>query len=512
MSSIPAKSTDLESTAIENPSAGEVVSDSLALGVIFALSLTVVQRLIGFLRGVVFCRIMSDQQLGQWSMIWSCLMLLAPLAVLGLPGCFARFVEHYKQKGQAGTFVKRIAIISGVGTLLVSGLIMLFPGIFSWIVFRDSSQTSIMVCLAIALLVVSAMNFLTSLLESIRQVRMVTIMRFAQGAGFAVFAIAFMLLWSNSSAAATLGFAVGSFIAILPAVWFIRRFNLGLTDSGSVLTNMSMWRRIAPYAAWMWIANFFHNMFEVSDRYMLIHWSPVESSVAQGFVGQYHSGRVLPLLLVGIAAILANLVMPYMAASFESGKKEDVRKQLNSFIKLVSFGFTLVGVCILLAAPVLFNGILQGRYNDGLAVLPLTLVYCIWSGTFTVAQDYLWIAEKGKSVFVVVAVGLILNIALNMLLIPWFGLWGAVIATTIANSFNLALILIINSCYQCRPDMGCWICCLSPIVLVLPITSAASILAIVALLAVKTGWVIEPDEKTQIVAQLSKLKNKLLSR
>ena len=60
----------------------ELVSDSIATGLIFALLLTVGQRVIGFGRGILFCHFMTDQELGQWSMVWSYLMLMAPLAIV----------------------------------------------------------------------------------------------------------------------------------------------------------------------------------------------------------------------------------------------------------------------------------------------------------------------------------------------------------------------------------------------------------------------------------------------
>jgi O-antigen/teichoic acid export membrane protein len=101
------------------------LSDSIASGVVFAILLTVGQRVVGFIRGILFCRIMSDQELGQWSMIWSFLMLLAPLAVLGLPGCFSRYTEFYRHRGQLRTFIQRIAVISLALTMgLVSAMIM----------------------------------------------------------------------------------------------------------------------------------------------------------------------------------------------------------------------------------------------------------------------------------------------------------------------------------------------------------------------------------------------------
>ena len=149
----------------------DLVSDSIATGVIFALALTVGQRVVGFGRGILFCRLMDDQQLGQWSMVWSYMMLLAPLAVLGLPGCFGKFTEHYRTRGQLQTFIRRIAWISAATTLMMSAAILLFPAQFAYILFRDPQQVTLVRFLGVAILLVSASNFLTSLMESLRQVR-----------------------------------------------------------------------------------------------------------------------------------------------------------------------------------------------------------------------------------------------------------------------------------------------------------------------------------------------------
>ena len=35
------------------------------------------------------------------------IMLAAPVIVLSLPGTFSRYVEHYRQRGQLKTFLKR---------------------------------------------------------------------------------------------------------------------------------------------------------------------------------------------------------------------------------------------------------------------------------------------------------------------------------------------------------------------------------------------------------------------
>ena len=87
-------------------------------------------------------------------------------------------------------------------------------------------------------------------------------------------------------------------------------------------------------------------------------------------------------------------------------------------LKLMGLGFTFAGACVLVVSPLLFDVVLQGKFNDGLSVLPMTLVYCIWYSLVTVGQDYLWCREKGKWACLAVLIGLGVNVVLNFALIP----------------------------------------------------------------------------------------------
>lgn len=500
MATAPAKSI----TSQQANSSVEIVSDSLAMGIVFALALTVVGRIIGFFRGILFCRLMTDQQLGQWSLLWSFLMMLAPFAVLGLPGCFGRFVEHYRQRGQLGAFVKRIAWISGAMTLTLSASILLFPNAYSWMAFRETDHITAIRFLGLALILVSVMNFLISLLESLRQVRVVTIMRFIFGITFAAVGCSMLVVWEDGTSAATISCAIGCAVASVPAIWFLWKYRAEFTHGAERLERRVMWRRIAPFAIWLWWSNLFNNLFEVSDRYMLIHWSPETADVAQSYVGQYHCGRVVPLLLVSVATMLAGILMPYMSAAWEEGKTAKVRTQLTWAIKLVALTFTAGGLCMIFAAPLLFDWVLQGRYAGGFAVLPLTLTYCTWYSIFLIAQDYLWIREKGKQAFVIVAIALMANILLNLALIPRYELWGAVVATSIANALNLVLVLRLNHRAGCRNDVGTWVCVSLPLVLLLPPLLAIVPVALVAITALQTNWVFNENEKKQLAPIIAK--------
>ena len=179
----------------------------------------------------------------------------------------------------------------------------------------------------------------------------------------------------------------------------------------------------------------------------------------------------------------------------------------------MSISFTAGSVLVLLFSPVLFDWILQGRYNDGLRVLPLTLVYCIWFCLFVVGQDYLWVAEKGKWAALSIFVGLVLNIGLNMLLIPQMGLTGAVIATTLGNAINVAMIFGFNHMFGCRANSGIWLCALTPLILLASSWLSIVAIALIAILTWKTNWFFTASEKAALSescgSRLAKLKRML---
>ncbi len=95
---------DSQTTSQTQHPASELKVDSLKFGVIFALLLTAVQRLLELVRGVLFCRFLPEDQLGQWSLTWSYLILIAALRSLG---CRARSTDTWRcivNKGSCDRF------------------------------------------------------------------------------------------------------------------------------------------------------------------------------------------------------------------------------------------------------------------------------------------------------------------------------------------------------------------------------------------------------------------------
>ncbi len=473
-------------------------SDTLATGIVFALGLTVVQRLAGFLRSILFCRFMDDSELGVWSLAFSFLILAAPLAVLGLPGTFGRYVEHYRQRGQFRSFLRRTVLFSGALGILFAVGMWLGQQWFAWIVFNDPGQGSLIVALAGALLAVIGFNFLVELLTAMRYIRAVTWMRFGSSILFAGLGILLIYGLELGSLGAIVAYGVGCGAVCLPAILVVRRCYASIDSEPTPLPRTDYWRKLAPFALWVWAINVLTNLFEMADRYMILHFAPAGDISAHSLVGQYHASRVVPMLMLAVAGLLAGVLLPYLSSDWESGHRERIGRRVNLSLKLVAFSFTIGGALVLIGSPLLFGWALAGKYDAGLAVLPWTLTYCVWFGLSLVAQTYLWCAEKAKLASIALLVGLVANVLLNCLLLPVWGLLGAVLATTVANGVALAGILAFNRRCGMRIHSGTWLAMLLPILLGFGALPATVVLAVLGVTAWYTDWWFDADEKSQL--------------
>jgi O-antigen/teichoic acid export membrane protein len=159
------------------------------------------------------------------------------------------------------------------------------------------------------------------------------------------------------------------------------------------------------------------------------------------------------------------------------------------------------GAAILLVEPLLFDVAFGGKYAGGRAILPHTLVACVFFGVIGIAYNYLWCAERAMLSSLAVLVGVIVNVGLNLLLLPRYGLGGAVLATAAANF--IALVLAYAFAVRCGLDFdrGVWIVlALPPLLLTGPWIALAMLLVIAAW--VISGTQVLSREEKELVLQV----------
>jgi O-antigen/teichoic acid export membrane protein len=428
--------------------------DPLGLGVALLLASTVLQRAVGFAREICFCRWLSPEQLGQWDMAFGFLMLAAPLLVMSLPGIFGRYVDRYRQAGQLRSFLRRTARFCAAVSAPALLAIVAFRGWFSYLVFGSRGHEGLVVLMVFGLALIIAYNFFSCLITSLRNMKVYSLFELANSVFFGVLGIGLLGCGWRTAGAMVVAYFVSCLLCVLGSLAWLARTWRSFPRETVYSPRRELWSRILPAAGWLMIINLLWNLFDVVDRFMIVHLLPGSAAEALAEVGNYRSSRVLPLLLSSITAMVAAALLPHLSHDWEAGRRRQVSARLNLFLKVWAVLLTAGAAAVLLIAPELFRIGFQSKFSGGLLVLPWTLTYCTWFGLNLLLQTYLWCAERASMASLVALLGVAVNVALNLLWLPRMGLKGAVLATATANGAALLLMVALSSRYGFRVHRG----------------------------------------------------------
>ncbi|QDS99538.1 lipopolysaccharide biosynthesis protein [Adhaeretor mobilis] len=459
-------------TAAKASGKNRLRTDTFATSVFILLAVTLVQRTVGFGRGILLGRWLSPEELGQWDLTYSFLLLAAPLAVLGVPGSFGRYAEQFRQRGQLRTFLKRSMLWTSICCVAATLLIAWGAAFFSDIIFNSQQHVNLTVGIAYCLAAIILHHTLTALLTAMRLYRVVSAMTFAQSMLFAI--VALTLVWrSPTTASVLIGYGLACLISSLGALVWAWPGLREIDQPQESVAHNEFWPKLLRFAFFVWVSNLLSHLFAIIDRSMLVHYSGMSPAEAWDQIGQYHTSRIVPMLLVSFADLLGGLLLPHLSADWETGKKEEVSKRLNLTLKLTSLGMLCFGAAVLVTRPFLFGVLLEGKYALGATVLPWTLAGCVWFGLYSISQNYMWCAEKTRLATVPLMWGVGANVTLNLILLPQFGLYGAVLATASATFVCFVASLRLNGQHGMQVDAGTWLMIGVPAVLGLGIIPTA---------------------------------------
>lgn len=483
-------------------------ADGFANAVLLMLLLTIVQRSAGFIRSVLVCRLLDPTDLGYWNMAKSFLILFAPLVVFGLPGALKRYVAYYRERGQLHAYVRRTNHLTLALTLIGASIVFAFPSKIGWVAFGDDQPTRLMTTIGGTLVLVIAFNYAIELLTALRRINMVSYLQLAHSVVFTVITIGLLLTTELKSEAVIVSYGIASAIVAAIASYDIRLTlrdtdRLAKLDEAAQVSqrralNGSMWNKVLPFAGGLWIADLLTNLFGNVDRLMIVHMAGDHGFDAMAMIGQYHSSQIIGFLLISLTGMLGSVLLSYLSHDWETGQQDRAKHLMDFSLKLVSLALTAAAACALLAAPLIYSVVLQGKFVEGYNVLPVTMAYCIWFGLVSIAHNYLWCRERAILVSLSVMAGLIINAGLNFWWLPLWGLNGAVASTAVANVVTLGIVIWMCHQLGLRYRWGTLVACMMPATLCLGGIGALASLTIVLLLGLQGQWLFSQSEKQRL--------------
>lgn len=177
-------------------------------------------------------------------------------------------------------------------------------------------------------------------------------------------------------------------------------------------------------------------IFAIGDRFVIQHL------LGEGAVGIYSAAygvcEYVQLILLG--AVGQAIVPMYMRIWEEKGEAE-----VRDFVQKSLYYYVMIGAAVVagLAAvdAELLTLLASEKYRVGASVIPYIIASMVVGGAGAMLNVGLHIHKQTRTLAVLVALCAVLNIVLNVILIPWYGIEGSAAATLLSGLVLCALAL-----------------------------------------------------------------------
>ena len=175
-------------------------------------------------------------------------------------------------------------------------------------------------------------------------------------------------------------------------------------------------------------------------------------------VGYYNVATKIKLVFVSIIGALAGVLIPRATHALASNNKDEYYRIVNlSVHAAVIYAFFVVAAGVLFAEPLIL--LLAGDQYDASVLTLQAIMPAVFFISFTqITLSEILVPKNGeKKLTIVYAIAGVIDIALNLVLIPHYQSLGAAIATTIAECFVfVAHMVIVGRMESMKPYLvGC---------------------------------------------------------
>ena len=396
---------------------------------IFAVG-TFSARILGFLLVPLYTYALAPDQFGTASLIIDTSNLILPVMYLGIADAIIRFgLERAVKKSDVFT-TGFLTIVLGFAVFLMFIPLMLRIELIS--------QYTMLVYLYV---LASAMRTLmTFFIRSMGYVRIFALDGIITTLTTAGFNILFLLPLDMGVEGRVLATVLADSLSAISIFFFMRLYRYLKLRSFDRSVALSMLRYsvpLVPAAIMWWITN-------LSDRYFISYM------VGLHYNGIYTVAYMIPMIIIYVSAIF---IQAWQISAFSETSPEETRRFFTTVFRCYyTFIFLAVSGLMLLSRPMVRLLTTNPEFYVAWRYVPFLLIAVAFSCFVTFYGTVYNVVKQNAMVTITTAVGAVLNIALNFLLIPIWGPQGAAVSTFVS-FFCVFLLRVIDTRRFIKIDM-----------------------------------------------------------
>lgn len=394
----------------------------------------VIVRSVGFLLLPLYSNLIPVEQFGIYSLMMSTYVIVGVFYQFGMNASLTNFylkeTDELRRKKVFSTIINSVIIIS----VSLTFLMILLSDYLSQKIIGTSNYRNLFSLLFITLFAETITTFILQLYKSLEQSKRVVlflIIGAALNILLNVWFVYFQRLGIEGIILAQFISSVLVFLLLLPGIK--NHYSFGI--DGVLL------KTVLLFSLPLFLSGVFASGIDVGDRFIL------DSFLGKKQVGEYSFAYRIAMITNVFVISFRTAWMPYALNRYhENNYRDHFGKTL---LKLLSAGIFILLIVSFFAEDLFliqFNGkhLFNPEYKGGLIILPFVIIGYIFSSLASYYSIYPFVSNKSYHFLISDGIGLIINLVINFLLIPIYGLIGAGIATCLSFGFTASYLFFIS--------------------------------------------------------------------
>lgn len=399
-------------------------------------------KILGVLAGYVFFWLMANYYgangVGIFQTIWTVLMISAVVAKLGFDTSIVKLVGVYQARAKGGFIhylYKKIQKWLLLSSLTIALILIVFSASLSNLFFETTENRNLLIYAAVSLIPLVLLNYNAETFKSLKHIFAFSI--FQNGTIYLLtgsLIIAFFHL--NYGFTSTIWSLTITLIILLviSQIWLFRKLPSPSNEKYEpVYSSRELFKLTVP----MLFSNSLFLLMNWTDTLMLSAFLP------ESKVGIYVTALKIAALNSVVLVAVNSIAMPKFAELFEKRGSGAFRK----FVKqstLLMFITSLPVLIIIFLFPEWLLGIFGKEFIAGKQVLLMLAFGQFFSTISGSVINILNMSNHQIQARNILGFSTLVNIILNLILIPLYGIFGAAIATTSSTVlWNLLAVIVI---------------------------------------------------------------------
>jgi len=415
----------------------EQLTKQVAKGGTIAFGGSLIGKVFGFVLNIMLGRVLGPEGFGLYALGMSVMGITQSISSLGLSKGVVRFCATDRGKGEKAAVKGTILAALGVSTIssiVVSAIMFVFAEVIAQGIFNEPGLTLVLKVLALAIPFYVLMGITTSFAVAFRRIAyQQQVQNFFRPLITLLF-VGTAFLLGFRLAGAVYGVLVSGLLSACLGLYFLWKL---FPEILSAIKPTYKTKRLLIFSLQVLLSGFSYLLLNYTDRLMLGYFGKASD------VGIYAAAGNMAMLLTVILSALLPIASPITADLYSKGNSE----ALSSVFRTVTrwaFTMTLPIFLIFFFSSQGIMSVYGPEFASGAAVLMILSVgQLVNVGTGPVGM-LLEMTGKQKITLYMGLILVVVNIILNLWLIPLFGAIGAALATAMSVTaiFTILLFLV----------------------------------------------------------------------